>query len=133
MKVLNGEAAYGDETPTLNRGKRQKLSKRPLLVFDNDVEHGWCWWAFTSVKALCVWYWRAERRGTQYDSAKLDRKATKLMVGHTQYDFPPESEDFRAFIIHCLDIEAAFYDNAQCKEVMEAARKEKLDKEKKRA
>ena len=133
MRVLNGEAAYGDETPTLSRGKRQKLSKRPLLVFDHDVEQGWVWWAFESVKALCVWYWKADRRGTQWDSAKLDRKATKLMIGHTMYDFPGEHEDFQAFIMHCLDIEAAFYDNDQCKDVWEVERKRMLDKERKSA
>ena len=52
---------------------------------------------------------------------RFERDKCFLMIGLTRYEMPPKHEDFEDFVRHCLDIEAAFYDNKRCLEVLDKA------------
>ena len=121
MQVRDGDR-YFTKNPTITLVK-DKLSKRPMHVSE-EVYDGRCthrvFWAFNTLRGILAWY--NDRIGNEniYFN-RFVRDKCFLMIGHTRYEMPPKHEDFEDFVRHCLDIEAAFYDNQRCLEVLDKA------------
>lgn len=115
MIVEDGDLHFG----VVRRKVKDKLSKRPMHVHIGSFRYGrnhTMFWAFNTLDGILGWYKYQEEHTISWE-----RSRCFIMVGHTRYDMPSENENFEEFIRHCLDVEAAFFDNKDCQRVLDEA------------
>ncbi len=118
MQVKDGDRFF-TKSPIV----KDKLSKRPIhvseYVYDGRNSRR-VFWAFNTLRGLLHWYEERQGNADRFFN-RFERDKCFLLIGHTRYEMPPKHEDFEDFVRHCLDIEAAFYDNQRCLEVLDKA------------
>lgn len=125
MQVKDGDHEFGMP----NRKKvRDKLSKRPIhvseMIYQSFNRNYRVFWAFNTLEGILEWYEKRMEDIYFYhapEGESSNSNSVFLMIGLTRYELPSKDEDFENFIRHCLDIEAAFFDNEDCQRVLDEA------------